>query len=116
MFEVHRLINGNVQHETQIKLRSIPKGWQHFNNIKLFQGHNSCCGYGSDGKGTKGFDCIIIPGAAKMTEPFTALASHAFCGQGGLGSKTDGNELKTVCSKYVYNEIDLYVGRKVIRI
>ena len=58
-----------------------------------------CCGYGSAGVGTMGYDCIVIPGAAKMTTPFPILKSQAFCGQGGLGTAFGGTT-KTVCSKY----------------
>ncbi|TRY80320.1 hypothetical protein TCAL_11745, partial [Tigriopus californicus] len=28
-----------------------------------------CCGYGMDGQGVKGYDCVMIPGAEKMTDP-----------------------------------------------
>ena len=69
--------------------------------LNFLKGKFTCCGYGTDGKGTKGFDCIIIPGAAKMTSPFVLLASQAFCGQGGLGTKADRSVLVTVCSKYI---------------
>jgi hypothetical protein len=49
-----------------------------------------------------GYDCVIIPGAAKMTSPFTIIGNQAFCGAGGLatidGSTTAGG--KTICCKY----------------
>ena len=55
------------------------------------------------GKKTLGYDCVIIPGAAKMTTPYPLIANQAFCGAGGLGyadasANTTGG--KTVCSKY----------------
>ncbi len=32
------------------------------------------------GKNTMGYDCVIIPGAAKATTPFTLVNNQAFCG------------------------------------
>ncbi len=63
-----------------------------------------CCGYGADGMGTKGYDCLVIPGAAKMTTPFALLPYNAFCGQGGLitaaaAANVEATGGKTVCSK-----------------
>jgi hypothetical protein len=69
--------------------------------LNNFQG-SKCCGYGSNGLKTQGYDCVIIPGAAKVTSPFTLIGNQAFCGAAGLlytdsvTSKTGG---KTVCSK-----------------
>ena len=57
-----------------------------------------------------GYDCVIIPGAAKVTSPFPLIANQAFCGGAGLlytdtvTSKTGG---KTVCSK------DLIIGNSL---
>jgi len=52
-----------------------------------------------------GYDCVIIPGAVKMTSPYTVLIpNQAFCGAGGLGlvdasaTTTGGN---TICCKYI---------------
>jgi hypothetical protein len=55
-----------------------------------------------DGIKTKGFDCVIIPGAAKMTSPNTLIVNQAFCGGAGLGY-ADASAIatggKTVCCK-----------------
>eukprot|EP00095_Tigriopus_kingsejongensis_P007394 maker-scaffold112_size353035-snap-gene-1.14 protein:Tk07394 transcript:maker-scaffold112_size353035-snap-gene-1.14-mRNA-1 annotation:"PREDICTED: uncharacterized protein LOC103516194" len=40
-----------------------------------------CCGYGSDGVGTMGFDCLIIPGAEKSVMPSEMLLGNQFCGR-----------------------------------
>jgi hypothetical protein len=71
--------------------------------LRFWQG-SKCCGYGSTGKKTSGYDCVIIPGAAKMTAPYTMiLGNQAFCGAAGLltsNSKTSKTGGKTVCSKW----------------
>ena len=65
----------------------------------------SCCGYGSDGmKSTGVFDCIMIPGAHKLSgAKSTVLLADSQCGgKGGLGSsfsKGAGMASKTVCCK-----------------
>ena len=55
--------------------------------------------------GTKGYDCVLIPGALKSdaTSPIaTAIGATMFCGQSkGLGSKKSGDASKTVCCKSV---------------
>ncbi len=52
-----------------------------------------------------GYDCVIIPGAAKMTTPFTLIANQAFCGAGGLATIDNTATVggKTVCSEYYYH-------------
>ena len=40
-----------------------------------------CCGYGNDGLGVSGFDCLILPGAAKMTNTQSRLPYDEFCGR-----------------------------------
>ena len=66
----------------------------------VLQEGNNCCGYGTGGVGTVGYDCIIIPGAAKSVAPFDLNKSQAFCGQGGLVSALMGSiATKTICSK-----------------
>ena len=75
-----------------------------------FQG-TKCCAYGADGLKTFGYDCVVIPGAAKMTTPF-AMIGPAFCGAAGLlytdsvTSKTGG---KTVCSEFFKDKIHLEI-------
>lgn len=65
-------------------------------HINLLQ-HSECCGYGMDGKASKiGYDCVIIPGASKVT---MKLAPSAICGKSvGLVTAT-GTASKTICSK-----------------
>jgi hypothetical protein len=51
-----------------------------------------------------GYDCVVIPGAAKATSPYTLIVNQAFCGGGGLmhadsvASTTGG---KSVCSEFL---------------
>ena len=70
------------------------------NNIfSLLQG-SMCCGYGPDGLGTGGFDCVVIPGAQKMTPPCTLLQANAFCGRSqGLVTVSPGVP-RTVCCEF----------------
>ena len=59
------------------------------------------------GAGTKGYDCIVIPGAAVGTmcvDFMTVMNANVFCGNsGGLAktksAKTDGTNSGTICSK-----------------
>ncbi len=53
------------------------------------------------GKKTQGYDCLVIPGAAKMTTPFTVLPNQAFCGAGGLGYTKTSTIGRTVCCTYI---------------
>ena len=65
----------------------------------------SCCGYGSNGMKSSGvFDCIMIPGAHKLSgAKSTVLQADSQCGgKGGLGSSFGmgiGAGSKTVCCK-----------------
>jgi hypothetical protein len=62
--------------------------------------NSKCCGYGSVGVDTKGFDCVIIPGAVKSLTPFTGVANQ-FCGGKGFVTIAGGSVIAaTVCSKY----------------
>jgi len=62
----------------------------------------SCCSYGTDGKKTAGFDCVMIAGLSKADG--AKLGFSDFCGLAGLGS-ADGqviaaaNAQKTLCTK-----------------
>jgi len=70
-----------------------------------------CCGYKTDGMGTKGYDCLQIPGAAngENCDPFSAdrLNADRFCGNSaGLaiaktatGTNAPGTNQGTVCTK-----------------
>ena len=47
--------------------------------ISIFDFQSHCCGYGSDGRGMKGYDCIIIPNATKVvTMVFEFLRQSRF--------------------------------------
>ena len=63
--------------------------------------------------GTKGYDCVLIPGALKSdaTSPIgTAIGATMFCGQSkGLGSKKSGDASKTVCCKSVCTFIQHHI-------
>ncbi|XP_059087694.1 uncharacterized protein LOC131884073 isoform X2 [Tigriopus californicus] len=59
----------------------------------------ACCGYGSKGTKTAGFDCVMIPSASKMAVSKVILPAAAFCGRSkGLVSVGGGNSA-TVCSR-----------------
>jgi len=70
---------------------------------------SECCGYGAAGTGTKGYDCLQIPGAAKgeNCDPFTSADiknADRFCGNSaGLATKKsalgDGTNTGTICTK-----------------
>jgi hypothetical protein len=52
------------------------------------------------GKKTLGYDCVVIPGAAKAATPFTNLVNQAFCGAYGLAAAaTQASISNTICSK-----------------
>eukprot|EP00094_Tigriopus_californicus_P013432 TCALIF_12992-PA protein Name:"Protein of unknown function" AED:0.02 eAED:0.02 QI:43/1/0.83/1/0.2/0.5/6/0/233 len=56
-----------------------------------------CCGYGTDGMGTTGYDCIQIPGAQVKTGAMTRI-QDVICGSGkGIGINGD---TKTICSEW----------------
>ena len=78
-----------------------------------------CCGYGVDGKATKGFDCLIIPGASRKTAKSTSsfgvkvvtngdIKDSEFCGrQLGVHETTQANGPRaTICSNN--NKIKIY--------
>jgi len=73
-------------------------------------GHNAksdkCCGYGMDGMGTLGYDCLIIPNAMNSKVTKFAAGGSEFCGRAladGLdtagAAKTTEDAAATVCSK-----------------
>ena len=58
-----------------------------------------CCGYGTLGVDTKGYDCVIVPGAVKSASPYDGVANQ-FCGGGGFNIIAAGSTtFVTVCSK-----------------
>ncbi len=60
---------------------------------------SSCCGYGSNGQATKGFDCVVIPGAMKMPPSTAVPLTSRFCGRGiGLRTNMATPTAATVCS------------------
>ena len=65
--------------------------------VVIFKG-SVCCGYGSDGKKTTGYDCIVIPGAAKTGGAL--IPNNAFCGGYGLVTANAGTTSKTICSEF----------------
>ena len=67
-----------------------------------------CCGYGTDGKGTKqGYDCVVIPGASKATVPVNVPVPYTICGKSaGLVTATGTKaKAKTVCSRLFHSSI-----------
>ena len=104
----------NIQHKTLTETKMVKKTCRTSEmNIEManlsfeiwfFFQQSMCSRYGPDGKGTKGYDCVVIPRAAKMTTAYPLLPFDAFCGQGGLvttksqSAKTVG---KTVCCKWL---------------
>ena len=63
-----------------------------FQNYDIFQG-SVCCGYGSKGTASSGYDCVMIPGAVGKV-PF----ANSICGQ-GKGLVTASGISTTICSK-----------------
>lgn len=49
--------------------------------------------------GTKGYDCLMIPGAEKMTDPGDILKANSFCGRNKGLVTTEGTVPATVCCK-----------------
>ena len=78
-----------------------------------------CCGYGSLGVMTSGYDCVMIPGATKAADK--APVPNSICGQGkGLVTVVAGMTTATVCSKYsqfysmfgdLYNKLFVFSGK-----
>ena len=64
-----------------------------------FQQGSLCCGYGSLGMSTKGYDCVIIPGAQKAASPSTLIKNQAFCGAYLVAAA--GSIGATICSKFL---------------
>ena len=66
-----------------------------------------CCGYGASGKKSVwGYDCLIVPGAAKQKTTGTRLQNSVFCGNNFATVSTKLNtvvakETNTICSKYL---------------
>lgn len=62
----------------------------------------SCCGYGKDGMGTNGYDCVIIPGASKGTANKMDVQASEFCGrQLATAALGEAKPAATVCSMVV---------------
>ncbi len=59
-----------------------------------------CCRYGSNGVGTSGYDCAIVPGAINKAVAGLGNLNDRFCGRdAGIGKNT----ALTVCSKFSFN-------------
>ena len=64
--------------------------------IKKQKKDSTCCGYGLSGTGSKGGDCLLIPGALSVKNTSKQGFSR-LCGRSmGLGSMS--NAASTVCS------------------
>ena len=62
---------------------------------------SKCCSYGAAGTTTKGYDCVMIPGAeTKATSPAALVPNQAFCG-GNLVILDATTVAKTICSESV---------------
>merc|ERR1712156_779886 len=63
----------------------------------------SCCGYGPDGMGTVGYDCVIIPGASKNTAMAKSVSGGSeFCGrQLATAALGMAKPAATICSMVV---------------
>jgi hypothetical protein len=69
---------------------------------------NDCCGYGLNGDGTNGYDCLVIPGAQQSTAPFVPVPSQ-ICGGKSVGLVTmPCSTGKTICSKGPLNNACRY--------
>ena len=86
---------------------NIQQPWLALNCLSLIlQDYSKCCGYGSTGKKTtKGYDCVVLPGASAGAIAQTRLVSSRACGN-AFGSKSTkvptaaAGGAWTVCSKY----------------
>ena len=68
--------------------------------LSILQG-SVCCGYGSLGTKTSGYDCVMIPGATKAADK--APVPNSICGQGkGLVTLSSGMVTATVCSELFF--------------
>ncbi|XP_059081472.1 uncharacterized protein LOC131879228 [Tigriopus californicus] len=63
-----------------------------------YTGVSECCGYGTNGKGTKGYDCVVIPGAQMQTADEKLIPGSQICGR-KLTSASKGAMSKTICSE-----------------
>ena len=61
---------------------------------------NQCCGYGTDGLGTNGYDCVVIPGALKSSEG-AIQGRDKLCGRskGLVTADTEDAAAATICSR-----------------
>ena len=64
----------------------------------------SCCGYGTDGMKTGGYDCLMIPGAEKATG--TPVAPTNCGGKKGLVTAAAGTTAATICCKFKFTKIN----------
>jgi hypothetical protein len=64
-----------------------------------------CCGYKQTGKGTSGFDCLMIPGASKAASNPGTLVPQTVCGRSqGLVTSAAGTTATTICCKACLHE------------
>ena len=60
---------------------------------------DQCCGYGTDGMGTNGYDCVVIPGALKSSAG-AIQGRDKLCGRSkGLVTSGDMETAATICSR-----------------
>ena len=63
-----------------------------------FNPQTKCCGYGTDGMQTSGYDCVLIPGALKATNT-AIVGTENICGRSAGLVTVNGMTSTTVCSK-----------------
>jgi hypothetical protein len=64
-----------------------------------FQG-SICCGYGAGGVDLNGYDCVMIPGASKVTNAIYTPAPNSICGNKKGLVKVVSGASTTLCSKF----------------
>ena len=65
-----------------------------------FAGATKCCGYGTGGTSTKGYDCVIIPGALIPNGAVEVMGPSMICGRSvGLVTAATITAPATICSE-----------------
>ncbi|XP_059083239.1 uncharacterized protein LOC131880590 [Tigriopus californicus] len=60
---------------------------------------SACCGHGSNGVSSFGYDCVSIPGAKTALGPSTKIGPSRICGRNkGLGTTFSGPQV-TICTQ-----------------
>lgn len=67
---------------------------------KGFTGPSKCCGYGTDGKGVNGYDCVVIPGAQKQSADEKPVPGTQICGRAFVTvDSMPTTMVKTICTE-----------------